>query len=168
MPIRRITPALPLVSAAPSARSSDSLEAGSEQPSPDNGAERDAPPHYVVGYRRPPLHSRFKPGQSGNPRGRTRAAKGLKTIARETLTQKVAVRTASGEKKISRIEALLHKTTELAMKGNPRALAEVLKLYAAAVPEVTGSADASVEDLSSTDLAVLAELQALLGQGGEP
>jgi hypothetical protein len=28
------------------------------------------PPHYPVGYRKPPVHSRFKKGQSGNPRGR--------------------------------------------------------------------------------------------------
>ena len=29
----------------------------------------DTPPEYRVGYRKPPLHSRFKKGQSGNPEG---------------------------------------------------------------------------------------------------
>lgn len=29
---------------------------------------------YLVGYGKPPLHTRFKPGQSGNPRGRPRRA----------------------------------------------------------------------------------------------
>jgi hypothetical protein len=27
-----------------------------------------------IGYRRPPRHTQFKPGQSGNPRGHSRAA----------------------------------------------------------------------------------------------
>lgn len=32
-----------------------------------------------VGYRMPPRHSQFRPGQSGNPRGRPRGARGVKT-----------------------------------------------------------------------------------------
>ena len=35
-----------------------------------------APDDEPVGYRQPPKHSRFKPGQSGNPRGRPRARVG--------------------------------------------------------------------------------------------
>lgn len=116
---------------------------------------------YEVGYCKPPKHTRFKPGRSGNPKGRPKAAKGLNTLVRETLTQKVAVRTASGQRKISRIEAALQKTVELAMKGNPRALAEIIKLYANAVPEQsddTGSLNREA-DLTETDLAILEELQ---------
>lgn len=119
---------------------------------------------YKVGYKKPPRHSQFKPGQSGNPKGRPKAAKGLHTIARDLLTQKVAVRTTAGEKKISRMEAVMHKTHELAMKGNIRALAELLKLYANAVPEQRSEATGDqAEDLSATDLAMLKELRRMLG-----
>lgn len=122
---------------------------------------------YEIGYGKPPKHTRFKPGQSGNAKGRPRAAKSLRTIARETLTSKVPVRTATGEKRISRIEAVLHKTVEQAMKGNPRALAELLKLYAAAVPETSAHEQtASEEDLSATDLAILEQLKASLRAEG--
>jgi hypothetical protein len=31
-----------------------------------------------VGYGKPPKHGQFKPGKSGNPRGRPRGAHGLK------------------------------------------------------------------------------------------
>ena len=119
---------------------------------------------YAVGYGKPPLHSRFQPGRSGNPRGRPKAAKGLNTIVRETLTQKVAVRTAAGEKKISRIEAVLQKTVEQAMKGNPRALAELIKLYGNAVPDEKQDAGTkeTEEDLSAADLAILAALRSEL------
>lgn len=86
----------------------------------------------------------------------------MKTIAREVLTTRVPVRTASGEKKMHRIEAVMHKTVELAMKGNPRALAEILKLYALAVPETAAieSTTVSAEELTAGDLAILEELKA--------
>jgi len=124
---------------------------------------------YEVGYRKPPKHTRFKPGLSGNPKGRPKAAKGLNTLVRETLTQKVAVRTASGQRKISRIEAALQKTVELAMKGNPRALSEIIKLYANAVPEQSDDpSDRDREDdLTATDLAILEELSRQLANKGE-
>ena len=121
-----------------------------------------------VGYGKPPIHTRFKPGQSGNPKGRPKQAKGLKTLAREILTKKVPVRTAGGQKKISRIEVAIEKTFELAAKGNPKALGEVLKLYSAAVPDVAPSIPVELgEDLTETDLAILEalKLQLLAGSG---
>lgn len=116
---------------------------------------------YEVGYGRPPRHTRFKAGQSGNPKGRPKGARGLNAIARELLTARVPVRTATGEKKMHRIEAVLHKTFELALKGNLRALSQILSLYAAAVPEIA-AAEAAVpaEDLTPTDIAILEEYKA--------
>lgn len=124
---------------------------------------------YEVGYRKPPRHTRFKPGTSGNPRGRPKDAKGLKTIVRETMTAKVPVRTAGGEKKMSRMEAVLHKTVELGMKGNPRALMQIISLYASAVPEAAQPVSSQhPEELSVTDLAMLEELKATwLAESGE-
>lgn len=125
--------------------------------------ESPPPSDYVVGYGRPPKHTRFAPGKSGNPKGRPKGAKGLNTLARELLTGRVPVRTASGEKRIHRIEAVLHKSFELALKGNPRALSQVLSLYASAVPEAAAAEIASpTEELTTTDLAVLEELKASL------
>ncbi len=124
---------------------------------------------YNVGYKKPPRHSQFQPGRSGNPKGRPKAAKGMHTLVRDTLTEKVAVRTANGTKKISRIEAVLQKTVEQAMKGNPRALAELIKLYSNAVPNETSQVVPEIrdEDLTATDLATLEELRILLNAGGE-
>jgi hypothetical protein len=124
--------------------------------------EVDAPnvselPEYKVGKGKPPLHSRFKPGQSGNPKGRPRGAKGLNNLVRETLTSKVRVRTPNGETRMSKMEAVLQKTVELAMKGNPRAIMMVVSLYRPAVPDVEPAAaiGGAEEDLSATDLQIL-------------
>ena len=126
----------------------------------------DTVPHYEVGYKKPPARTRFRAGQSGNPMGRPRGSKGLKTLIRESLSQKVLARTASGEKKISRIEGVIHKTIELAMKGNARALTQLLGLYAAAVPDAPEvSTSSTPEDLSATDQTILASYLAdLRGQ----
>ncbi|MAY20777.1 MAG: hypothetical protein CL955_09185 [Erythrobacteraceae bacterium] len=155
---RRINP--PRRSRSRSAQNIDkaSEKASREPPAPEADAG------YTVGYKKPPIGSRFKPGVSGNPKGRPKSAKGLHTIVRDTLTQKVAVRTSTGEKRISRIEAAVQKTLELAMKGNPRALAQLLKLYEQAVPEPNVAQDLvrPKEDLTATDIATLEELRQIL------
>lgn len=40
-------------------------------------------PSYEVGYGKPPVHTRFKKGQSGNPRGRENGQKNLITLLHE-------------------------------------------------------------------------------------
>ena len=84
---------------------------------------------YDVGYGKPPRHSQFKKGVSGNPRGRPKDAKGVKTIVRAVLEAKVAVQSSTGSKKMSKLELAIHKQVEKACKGDLRALEAVLKHY---------------------------------------
>lgn len=175
MPIRPVKPEnLPAATAGKApvrSRSRPSTQSNGNTTAPElTEPEKPEGGDYTVGYRKPPVATRFKPGKSGNPKGRPKAAKGLNTIVRKTLTQKVSVRTANGEQRISRIEAALHKTVELAMKGNPRALAQLIKLYADAVPDAQTSVDqrAPDQDLTATDLAILEELQRMLMDEEEP
>jgi hypothetical protein len=53
---------------------------------------RDGPPKYHVGYRKPPIESRFKLGASGNPNGRPKGRRNLKRSAQEVFTNLVLVR----------------------------------------------------------------------------
>lgn len=176
MAIRRIkSPALPSVQQLSQdkptvAKNSHRSVSQPADEAPDRGTDANtATSSYEVGYCKPPRHTRFKPGISGNPRGRPKDAKGLKTIVRETLTAKVKVRTASGEKKMTRMEAVLQKTVELGMKGNPRALMQLITLYASAVPEAALPVAArQAEELSASDIAMLEEFKsALLAGDGE-
>ena len=51
----------------------------------------DEKPDYRVGYKKPPLHARFKKGKSANPRGRPRGSKNLSTLLDDALNEPVVV-----------------------------------------------------------------------------
>ena len=63
--------------------------------------------HYEVGYGKPPRRTRFTKGQSGNPRGRVRGGKNLKTLLDETLNEPVIVAENGGRRKISKLRAII-------------------------------------------------------------
>ena len=63
--------------------------------------------NYEVGYGKPPRHTRFKKGQSGNPRGRPRASKNLSTLLTEVLNERVTVAENDGRRKITKREAII-------------------------------------------------------------
>jgi hypothetical protein len=59
---------------------------------------------YKVGYKKPPLHTRFKKGQSGNPRGRPRGAKNFSSVLNDALNERVVVTENGTSRKISKRE----------------------------------------------------------------
>jgi hypothetical protein len=84
--------------------------------------------NYRVGYKRPPLHTRFKPGQSGNPSGRAKGAKNLKTLFNKILNEEVSLREGASVKKVSKAEALLRSLVVGALKGDARSLASLFRV----------------------------------------
>lgn len=77
---------------------------------------------YEVGYGKPPKHSRFKPGQSGNPKGRPRGEKGFEATLKRELDRKVLVTLNGRSTEISRADAMMKRVVEQGMKGNLRAI----------------------------------------------
>jgi len=82
----------------------------------------------TVGYRHPPVHSRFKPGVSGNPGGRSKGRKNLRGIFQQILNEKVSLRDGQGVRKISTAEAALRSMVVGALKGDVRNLAMLLQV----------------------------------------
>lgn len=76
-----------------------------------------------VGYGKPPAEHRFKPGQSGNPRGRPKGAKGRRATAKRVLMEKHrADPSGTGKpKQYTAIELTLITLKLLAASGDQRA-----------------------------------------------
>ena len=83
---------------------------------------------YEVGYARPPRHSRFVKGQSGNPRGRPRGAENIKTLLNEALNELVAVTDHGGRRKVSKRKAFITQIVNGGAKGNFRAVPILLAM----------------------------------------
>lgn len=117
-------------------------------------SERPASSQDEVGYKKPPRHSQFKKGESGNRKGRPKGAKGMSTIVRNVLTKKVIVRSASGSERMSKMEAIVHKTAEKSFGGDMRAIQSAMKLYAQYVPDepVTAAARGMPDDVPAADM----------------
>lgn len=87
----------------------------------NNNGSYDKPP-YEVGYGKPPKHTQFKPGQSGNKKGRPENAKKYLSEMIEGAFYSDQPMRING-KTVSKItmEIMLMKVSELAMKGDMKA-----------------------------------------------
>lgn len=85
---------------------------------------------YDVGYGKPPKHSQFKPGQSGNPRGRPKGSKSLQGHLRDQLNQRITISAKGQTRTIPTREAIAMRMTEATLKGDLKTIAQVLALDA--------------------------------------
>jgi Family of unknown function (DUF5681) len=75
-----------------------------------------------LGYCNPPEHTRFKKGQSGNPRGRPKGTLNMATVLERTLREKVIVNENGRRKVVSKLEAAVKQLTNKAASGELKAL----------------------------------------------
>lgn len=78
-------------------------------------------PPYEVGYRRPPKHSRFTPGKSGNPKGRRKGRQNFATIVAKLAQENITVTEGGRRRRISRYSALQQVMWARALKGDIKA-----------------------------------------------
>jgi hypothetical protein len=91
-------------------------------------SEPDEPPKddYEVGYGRPPRHSRFKEGRSGNPKGRPKGSKNFSTLFAEELAQPVILTENGKRKRMPKRQALAKQMINKALGNDPKATALVV------------------------------------------
>ncbi len=79
--------------------------------------------NYRVGYGRPPTATRFKPGVSGNPRGRPKKSIDLA----ETCAASFAKSFGTAKRKITTYRAIIRRLAVAGLNGNLRAAETLLK-----------------------------------------
>ncbi len=84
-----------------------------------------------VGYRKPPKRTQFKPGRSGNPKGRPKRPTGLEDQVERELAQKITVREGGKSQKLSKREVVAKQLVKKAMEGDVRALRAIMTMPSA-------------------------------------
>ncbi|MHC4406425.1 MAG: DUF5681 domain-containing protein [Planctomycetota bacterium] len=142
-----------------------SSEAQGEGATAHREAPDKAPEDYEVGYGKPPRHTRFQPGQSGNPKGRPKGSKNLKTLIDRELNEKVAVREGGRRQQVSKREVVAKQLVNKAVDGQDRAILTLIKLNeeleaAVKAEAASGGVMQPDEPLGEDDHAILAALEA--------
>src|SRR5258708_7814626 len=109
---------------------------------------------FTVGYRKPPHHSRFPPGRSGNPHGKQKGVRNLGSDVKRTLEVPVRLNEQGRARRVSTQHAVLLRLREKALKGDARSLDQLLELAK------TFNNSAAVESVG--DEALTAEDQTIL------
>jgi hypothetical protein len=81
---------------------------------------------YPVGYKKPPRHTQFRPGMSGNAKGRPKGAKNFATVIEEELRARIEVTENGRRKRISKREAIAKQTVNRAAAGDLKATSTLL------------------------------------------
>jgi len=84
--------------------------------------------NYLVGYRKPPVHTRFQPGQSGNPSGRAKGSQNFKTLLNRILKEEIPLLDGDRSRKVSKAEAITRRLVIGALKGDARSLHALFRL----------------------------------------
>lgn len=108
-----------------------------------------------VGYRRPPKHTQFKKGRSGNPKGRPKGTRNLKTDLEEELGETIRLREGGIERRLSKQRALIKGTLAKAIGGDQRATATVLRIVERWFDEAPSPDSHEANDLSDAELSLL-------------
>jgi hypothetical protein len=90
---------------------------------------------YKVGYRKPPKATRFKPGKSGNPKGRPQGSHNLATDLAAELGEPITVREDGRHRRVSKQRALIKSLMAKSLQGDVRAAAALLSLYARVITD---------------------------------
>jgi hypothetical protein len=91
---------------------------------------------YEVGYGKPPKHTRFKKGKSGNSKGRPKGRKNTDRILRSLMDKKVSVRENGTTRELPLSEALVLRLFEKALNGNMSDQLKLLKFVDEHAPDL--------------------------------
>ena len=118
---------------------------------------------YRVGYGSPPKEHQFRPGQSGNPSGRPKGARSFKSDLRDELAELVSISDGANTVEITKQRAIIKRLLQMAIAGDPRAIATIINSCARAI----GEQDAEDEPQAPEDRAIMQAIAAYPPKGRE-
>ena len=120
-----------------------------------------------VGFKKPPVHSRFRKGCSGNSKGRPKGTKNLRTDLSEVLQERITVTEGDRKVRMSKQRAIVMTLVAKTLKGDSRTTTTLLNTMFRAL----GFADASEDveqPLDANEQELMAVLEARLKRKAEP
>jgi hypothetical protein len=117
------------------------------------------PAQYDVGYGRPPVHSQFPPGQSGNPAGRRKGQPTPNEIFMKEAARLVKIKRGDTVETITKFEAIVRRMLQLAMEGDIAAAR--LVLFALAQNALDPSAGPAEDETANLALSAMPDDETL-------
>ena len=115
---------------------------------------------YAVGYGKPPRHSGFQKGRSGNPKGRPKGSKNFATLLTEALDEKVQVTEDGRRRRIAKRELVIKQLVNKSAAADLRAIKQLTDIVQG-IEWRTGAAHPppSPQAFTAADQEVIAELR---------
>lgn len=122
----------------------------------------------AVGYGKPPKATRFRKGQSGNPKGRPKGKLNIATVILRALEVKVVINENGRRREVTKLEAAMMQLVNKAASGDLRALDSVTALAQMAEERVEQeqSRKPGLEDIDKWVLEDLKERLEAASKGG--
>jgi hypothetical protein len=109
-----------------------------------------------TGFKQPPSGGQFKPGNSGNPSGRPKGSRNLRTDLTQLMKKKIAVRENGKSRSISRQEAMLLRLYDKALHGDVKAATSIINMIMKLDP-TSSSENLIKEATSETDKEIISD-----------
>jgi hypothetical protein len=108
------------------------------------------------GFGKPPNHTRFKKGQSGNPKGRVKGSKNVATLMSESLNETVVIKEYGQRKRFTKEELMFKQLANKGAAGDPRATQQVIGIRINS--EISAEAPAPTSVTNEADRQVLEQV----------
>jgi hypothetical protein len=118
----------------------------------DEEVKEDSTGGYTVGFGRPPLATRFKPGASGNPRGRPKGVKSLATVLDDALSRYVTVQEKGRERRMRAQDVIIHGLVNDAARRDTKAIKLLFGLMERYIGNAEGQIDRSAQSAEDKEI----------------